>query len=245
MAYPSTNKSYQQTKYNVTKCSNRRTGKKVKYIVVHYTGTTASAKNNCIFFGGGNRNASADYFIDTNGTIYKFNGNCAGYYTWHCGDGNGRYGITNANSIGIEVVSKGSEYTAQQKAALQKLVTAIMADYGVKAANVVRHYDASRKKCPAPYCGSKAKNKKWKTLYAAITKTTSTTAKATPTTSGKSYKVKVTASVLNVRAGAGTKYKAVGTVKKGEVYTIVKTSGKWGKLKSGAGWICLDYTKKV
>lgn len=34
------------------------------------------------------------------------------------------------------------------------------------------------------------------------------------------------------------------------VYTIVAESdgpgaSKWGKLKSGAGWISLDYTKKV
>ena len=29
-------------------------------------------------------------------------------------------------------------------------------------------------------------------------------------------------------------------------YTIVEVKdGCWGKLKSGAGWICLDYTKKV
>lgn len=65
----------------------------------------------------------------------------------------------------------------------------------------------------------------------------------------KSYKVKVTASVLNVRAGAGTSYKVNKTVKKGTVLTIVaeKKNGstKWGKLKSGAGWISLAYTEKV
>lgn len=59
-----------------------------------------------------------------------------------------------------------------------------------------------------------------------------------------SYTVKVTADVLNVRAGAGTTYKINTTIKKNEVYTIVETKGNWGKLKSGAGWICLDYTRK-
>lgn len=58
------------------------------------------------------------------------------------------------------------------------------------------------------------------------------------------YKVKVTASLLNVRKGAGTGYAIATTVKKGEDYTIVETSGNWGKLKRGAGWICLDYTTK-
>ena len=36
-----------------------------------------------------------------------------------------------------------------------------------------------------------------------------------------------------------------GTVKKGEVYTIVETKGNWGKLKSGAGWVYLDYCTKI
>ena len=59
------------------------------------------------------------------------------------------------------------------------------------------------------------------------------------------YKIKITANVLNVRSGAGTGYKVVTTVKKGEVYTIVEEKNGWGKLKSGAGWISLSYTKKV
>ncbi len=61
----------------------------------------------------------------------------------------------------------------------------------------------------------------------------------------KSYKVKVTTDVLNVRSGAGTNYKVTTKVRKNEVYTIVEEKANWGKLKSGAGWICLDYTKKL
>ena len=60
-----------------------------------------------------------------------------------------------------------------------------------------------------------------------------------------SYLVRITADVLNVRAGAGTNYKITTQVNKNELYTIVDENGKWGKLKSGAGWIHLDYTKKV
>lgn len=59
------------------------------------------------------------------------------------------------------------------------------------------------------------------------------------------YLVRIDTAVLNVRAGAGTNYKITTQVKKNEVYTIVAESDKWGKLKSGAGWIHLDYTKKV
>lgn len=51
------------------------------------------------------------------------------------------------------------------------------------------------------------------------------------------FKVKITTDELNYRSGPGTDYAIRGTVKKGEVFTIVDTSGSWGKLKSGAGWI--------
>ena len=68
--------------------------------------------------------------------------------------------------------------------------------------------------------------------------------KPTSKAQSTSYKVKVTADSLNVRAGAGTNYKVVDTVQKGEVFTIVEEKNGWGKLKSGAGWISLEYTKK-
>ena len=60
-----------------------------------------------------------------------------------------------------------------------------------------------------------------------------------------SYRVKITATNLNVRAGAGTSYKVNTTVRKGEVYTIVDEKDGWGKLKSGAGWISLKYCDKL
>ena len=57
--------------------------------------------------------------------------------------------------------------------------------------------------------------------------------------------VKVTADALNIRSGAGKNNAIVGCIRDKGTYTIVETSGNWGKLKSGAGWICLDYTQKV
>ena len=154
-----TNKTYAQTKWNTSK----RTAS-IEYIVIHNTGTTASAVNNCKYFGSGDRQASADFFVDTDGKVYQFNADVKGRFTWHCGDGNGKYGITNNNSIGIECVSKGSEFTALQKEALKSLVKELMATYGAK--QIVRHYDASKKQCPSAYCGSSAKDSKWKELKA-------------------------------------------------------------------------------
>lgn len=69
-------------------------------------------------------------------------------------------------------------------------------------------------------------------------------------TTFKPYLVKVNASALNIRAGAGTNYNKTGCITNGGVYTIVAESAGqgsdkgWGKLKSGAGWISLDYCIK-
>lgn len=63
------------------------------------------------------------------------------------------------------------------------------------------------------------------------------------------YTVQVTISDLRIRKGPGTNYVANGYTGKG-VFTIVaeaagQGASKWGKLKSGAGWISLDYAKKI
>lgn len=57
--------------------------------------------------------------------------------------------------------------------------------------------------------------------------------------------VTVTASALNVRRGPGTGYPVAMTIPKGGAYTIVEERQGWGRLKSGAGWISLQYTKKI
>jgi len=59
------------------------------------------------------------------------------------------------------------------------------------------------------------------------------------------FLVKVNIDNLNIREGAGTKYNKKGKIPKG-TYTIVEVqNNNWGKLKSGLGWICLDYTETV
>ena len=59
------------------------------------------------------------------------------------------------------------------------------------------------------------------------------------------FKVKVNVDVLNIRRGVGTSGKIVGQIKDRGVYTMVEKQGSWGKLKSGAGWISLNYCKEV
>ena len=83
--------------------------------------------------------------------------------------------------------------------------------------------------------------------YTTPTTGASTVSKPTTSTTGKTvnYRVEITTSSLNVRKGAGVSYAVAGSVKKGQVFTIVEEKNGWGKLKSGAGWIKLSYTKKL
>ena len=65
-----------------------------------------------------------------------------------------------------------------------------------------------------------------------------------------SYRVRVSIKNLNIRKGPGTNYDKVGKYTGIGVFTIVAEADgegatKWGKLKSGAGWISLDYAKKI
>ena len=140
-----------QIKYN----RSNRGGTPIRYIVVHDTGNPsrgANATAHYNYFNGGDRSSSADFFVDDTQVLcvndyYKF-------YTWHCGDGHGKYGITNRNSVGIEFCinvdsdrNKTLERTAQ-------LVRELMQELNIPIDRVVRHYDASRKNCPQSMSGN-------------------------------------------------------------------------------------------
>ena len=134
-----------QIKYN----RSNRGGIPIRYIVVHDTGNPsrgANATAHYNYFNGGDRSSSADFFVDDTQVLcvndyYKF-------YTWHCGDGHGKYGITNRNSVGIEFcinVDSDRDKTLERTA---QLVRELMQELNIPIDRVVRHYDASRKNCP-------------------------------------------------------------------------------------------------
>lgn len=130
-------------------------GRKIKYIVIHYTGNDGdTAAGNCNYFAGADRHASAHYFVDE----------CEIYHSvkdkdkaWHCGDDIYYHPeCRNGNSIGIELCSRidasGLYYFAPETVALAiELTKAKMQEYGIPASNVVRHYDVTHKLCPAPF----------------------------------------------------------------------------------------------
>lgn len=115
-----------------------------------------------------------------------------------------------------------------------------------KCANLLAKYE---------YLGKDAKNNKWGHLY--FGQRVESKAESKPVVvpnikeTFKPFQVKVDISNLNIRTGAGTEYAKTGFYTGEGVFTIVEVKeGKgsesgWGKLKSGAGWISLDYAKKI
>ena len=106
---------------------------------------------------------------------------------------------------------------------------------------LVMHRWFAQTSCPGPYLSTK-----FSYIASEVTKRLASgksSGKPSSKTSGDIYEVTVPA--LNVRAAATTNSKINTVVHKGERYTILSKSGKWGKLKSGAGYIYLDYTKLV
>lgn len=102
------------------------------------------------------------------------------------------------------------------------------------------HYMFQATECPGPYIK--------KNIYRIIDDVKGfhqTNQSTTTHEPASSFLVKVTVTDLNIRSGPGTKYKRVGHITDQGTYTIVEKSGKWGKLKSGAGWIYLGYTREV
>lgn len=59
------------------------------------------------------------------------------------------------------------------------------------------------------------------------------------------HKAKVTASVLNVRSGAGTNYQIIKQLLKDTVCSITEEKNKWCKLADINGWVSKDYIQKI
>lgn len=154
---------------------------KPTYIVVHDTGNPgAGALNHYNYFNGGNRKSSADYFVDSNNIIQIID--TEHYYSWAVGDGNGKYGITNSNSVSIEMCLEKDGYPSQ--ATIQNtidLTKYLMQKYNIGINKVIRHYDASRKSCPNSF---KTNNwAKWTSFKNALTNDISNNSTITNTTS--------------------------------------------------------------
>lgn len=129
---------------------NFRSRKKtpIKYLVIHDTGNPnrgAGALNHRNYVENNKRGASAHYFVDDK-VIVQYVGDSLS--AGSVGDGKGKYGITNANSLSIEMcINSDADYAKTYKNTVE-LTKNLMKKFNIPIDQVVRHYDASRKSCP-------------------------------------------------------------------------------------------------
>lgn len=166
------------TNTNRTISNNR----KIEYLVMHYVGAVSTARNNASYFKNTYRGASAHYFVDDNEVVQVVEDKDI---AWHCGNDIYYCGARNSNSLSIEMccyrMSNGNlNITADTEARAIELAKELMKKYNIKIENVVRHYDVTRKNCPAPMVESEDRwNEFKKKLQSQSTDTEETTSNFT------------------------------------------------------------------
>jgi len=146
----------------------------IRYIVIHDTGNvTDTSLGNAKYFSVDGRKASAHYFVDDKEIIQLVEDTDS---AWHVGKSLGK--ITNKNSIGIEMCRKNNNVTEITEEKTIELVKFLMKKYNIAPENVVRHFDASGKNCPASFnVGDWERWKKFKTKLSIEIKLPSVTLK--------------------------------------------------------------------
>lgn len=95
--------------------------------------------------------------------------------------------------------------------------------------------------CPAPMVENPSR---WTDFKNRLSKAINGNPQPSPSPSGGDTTMKkdmyVTASVLNVRKGAGTSYRVVKTLKKGAKVTVYTKSNNWGRIGDNQ-WVCMTY----
>lgn len=148
----STSRKENTVKVNIKKMISKKNcyigQNKPAYVVIHETDNWnkgANAKCHAQAMKNGNLAGTVHYYVDSE-SIYQTLEHSDG--AWAVGDGKGKYGITNRNSINIEIcVNPESDYyKAVDKA--EQLAAYLLKQYGWGTDRLKRHYDASRKHCP-------------------------------------------------------------------------------------------------
>lgn len=224
----------------------KRSLKNIYYIIIHYTGNDGdSSKGNGNYFKNNIVKASAHYFVDSKSITQSVPDNYVAYsvggskYPNCSKTGGGKfYGrCCNSNSISIELCDdnrNGTVYPTKETIENALLLTRyLMKKYNIPQKNVIRHFDVNGKACPAYWCGTAAKNAKWKECYWNKIKE-----KPKKENNSKTFKVKTKQRLCIFKDDLKTRTGIKADV---DVYTIMETkyNGKvlYGRLKSGAGWI--------
>lgn len=241
-------------------------------ITIHCIVGQWTAKQGCDYFATTNRQCSANYVVGKDGSIglsvdEKDRSWCSSNGT----NDNRAITIEVASDTTHPYAVTAKAYAALldlvtdicKRNGIKKLVWSTNKNDRVNhrnGCNMTVHRDFANKACPGEYLYSRhgeiaaEVNRRLQgasngggvvVTPPAAEKPTGGTTEATVTP----YLVRVKISNLNIRKGPGTNYGSTGFIKPG-VYTIVAESTgtgatKWGKLKSGAGWISLDYATKT
>ena len=127
----------------------------IEYIVVHYTANRGdTAKNNVDYFARTITGTSAHYFVDRNAVMQSVD---EGDTAWHCGSDHPRHPYCrNSNSIGIEMCDSVGSVPEAVRDRTAAFVRQKMKEYGIDSSHVLRHYDVTGKRCPAPWVDNPA-----------------------------------------------------------------------------------------
>ena len=257
---------YKRRKAKRCNYGNRRSIKKILYAVVHYTGNDCDTdEGNANYFANNNVGASAHYFIDDDSVTQSVPDN---HTAWSVGStglldqgspyrakGAKYWGkCTNTNSLNFELCDtvKDGKHKLSEKTRANAVVFIAkkMHEHDIPISRLIRHFDVNGKLCPLYWVTDEDDWKKFKKeIQAKVNELKAP--KTTTATKKVNYTVRIKVNTLNIRAKASADAKVVGGVHKGEIYTIVQEvtigSKKWGKLKSGVGYINLStrYVEKV
>lgn len=241
-------------------------------ITIHCIVGQWTAKQGCDYFATTNRQCSANYVVGKDGSIglsvdEKDRSWCSSNGT----NDNRAITIEVASDTTHPYAVTAKAYAALldlvtdicKRNGIKKLVWSTNKNDRVNhrnGCNMTVHRDFANKACPGEYLYSRHgeiaaevnRRLQGASNGGGVVVTPPTTEKPTGGTTGATvapYLVRVKITNLNIRKGPGTNYGSTGFIKPG-VYTIVAESTgtgatKWGKLKSGAGWISLDYAAKT
>ena len=135
----------------------------IEYIVVHYTANRGdTAKNNVDYFARTVTGTSAHYFVDRNAVMQSVD---EGDTAWHCGSDHPWHPYCrNSNSIGIEMCDSVDGVPDDVRSLTVSLVQELMSRYGIDSSHVLRHYDVTGKRCPAPWVDNPAEWMEFKSM---------------------------------------------------------------------------------
>jgi len=189
-------------------------GRKIDYIVIHYTAGTTSKKgtayNTAEYFRISNIEGSADYIVDDE-TVYCCNSDIKNFYSWAVGgskytsmttsEGGKYYGkCTNKNSISIEICSNKENknsllatdtdwyFTDKALNLAAELTRKLMTDFGIPIERVIMHHHVTGKVCPNSFCVNESRLKEWENFKNLIQEEEEMVEKITVNINGKDYK---------------------------------------------------------